>query len=686
MSAARAVPPERALVPDELSTLRLLADTLISRSVALGPSHPSARVSASDAGVDRALATVVEQYLSDAEARQFRQLLRVVNRPMMTLLLTGRPQRFDRLDAAARERFLLAWADSRLGVKRRAFRAIKRLTLFLYYAPEDATRAGPAWTDIGYAPARPTPGEVAEPSALPAAIEPPEDGRLETDVCVIGSGAGGSVVAARAAAAGYRTLVLEAGPELLPSALPSSEGPGFDRLYHSHGLLGTRDQAFSVLAGTTVGGSTAVNWMTCLRPSDFVRREWEALGMHGVVGAEFDRSLANVEARLHVGREESTVNANNDVLARGCAALGFRAGVDFETIARNAVGCRGRCQPCSFGCPYRAKQSSAETYLADARRAGARLMCRARAETVEIEHGRVRGVRAIWTGGGAPRTLEIRTPTVVVAGGAVESPALLLRSGLKEPVGRGLHLHPTSAVLGEHPHPIRMWEGPMQTVVVRRFQSADPARRGPWLESTPAHPGLAAQAAPWRGSDAHRRQMLRLDRAAATIALVRDSSAGRVRIDAEGRAVLEYRMAPRDRANLTVGLVEAARIQRAAGALRVGTLHNRGYAAGDGVHAISDAEFDRFEAEVTRAGVRENAIGLFSAHPTGSLAIGRDPSCSATDARGAVWGIEGLWVADGSLLPTAPGVNPMISIMAVAERTAASLLADLGGAPGGTKR
>ncbi len=666
-------------------TLRAVADAFVAPSPTLAASHPSAGLSASAAGVDVALARVVEEYLSESEAAQLRQLLRLLEQPLGLLLLTGRPARFGRLDATARERFLLGWADSRLEVKRRAFRALKRLVLFLYYAPESGAPSSAVWSDLGYAPVEAPVGPVAPSPVLPPTVRLPPGGDLTTDVCIVGSGAGGSVVAARLATAGLRVLVVEAGPDLARAAFPLGEGAGFDRLYHSHGLLGTKDQAFSVLAGTVVGGSTTVNWMTCLEPEPPVRAEWERLGMDGAAGADLDRRIAGVRARLHVTREESQQNANNAVLARGCAALGFEEGVDYETIPRNALGCASRCQPCSFGCPYGAKQSAAETYLKDARLAGAQLLCDARVERVRLERGQVRGVEGRLHDGGEGRPFRVVARVVVVAGGAIESPALLLRSGLRGAVGRGLHLHPTSAVLGVHATPIRMWEGPMQTVVVRRWQRRDPARRAAWLESTPAHPGLAAQAAPWRGSEDHRRLMLSLERASATIALVRDRTPGRVLVDATGAAVVDYAMGQEDREQLTLGLLEAARLQRAAGAQRVATLHNRGPSAGDGASPIPAQAFDAFLEEVRHEGIRPNAVGLFSAHPTGSLPLGPDGSGSATDPSGRVWGVEGLWVADGSLLPSAPGVNPMLSIAAVADRTADRLLADLR-RTGGTKR
>src|SRR2546428_6318383 len=149
-----------------------------------------------------------------------------------------------------------------------------------------------------------------------------------------------------------------------------------------------------------------------------------------------------------------------------------------------------------------------------------------------------------------------------------------------------------------------MWSGPMQTIVVNRFQAADEGHHGPWLESAPGHPGLSALAIPWSGGRAHKDAMRRLDRAASTIVLVRDVAEGRVTVDARGEPVLEYRLSIRDRRNLTRGLQEAARIQRAAGSLRIGSLHLRACSVGDGSSPVRSGVLHAFLDPLDRLGNR----------------------------------------------------------------------------------
>src|SRR5207249_1333926 len=317
-----------------------------------------------------------------------------------------------------------------------------------------------------------------------------------------------------------------------------------------------------------------------------------------------------------------------------------------------------------------AKQSTLVTYLPDAYRAGARFLFDTKADSVNIEGGEVRSVEATYREDGRTIPVHVRARTVVAAGSAIQTPALLLRSGIRSPgLGRGLRLDPTTALFGEFPSPIRVWCGPMHTIVVNRFQAADEGHHGPWLESAPGHPGLSALAIPWSGGRAHKDAMRRLDRVASTIVLVRDVAEGRVRVDARGEPILEYRLSARDRRNLTRGLQEAARIHRAAGAVRIASLHVRECAVGDGRNPIRESELDGFLDRVARLGVHENALALFSAHPIGSARAGLDPRTSAARPTGECHEIRNLWIGDGSLLPTAPGVNPMISIMALAART-----------------
>src|SRR5881296_505262 len=663
------------LSPQERLTLRHIANALVPSVPVESDPDGFYRRTASDLAIDDDVARIIETYVTPDQRADFRRLLRTIESPWANLLLSGRPHRFSSGNQAERERFLLAWAHSRLGIKRQGFQAVKRLVLFLTYGKALESGVNPNWPSIGYAAPHPRASQAArERSEFSIeSLRPANETSLEADVCVVGTGAGGSVIAAKLAESGHRVIVLEAGPYRTADAFTQREAEAYDTMFQGHGVLTTRDLAFSVLAGQTAGGSSTINWMTCLKPPRWARDEWEReCGLAGVASPAFDSFIDEVWSRLHVNVDESLVNPSNDVLRRGSEALGYRLGIDYDVIPRNALGCRSRCDFCFFGCVYDAKQSSLVTYLPDANRAGARFLFDTKADHLIIQSGEVRGVEATFRNGAHSIPVRVRARTVVAAGSAIQTPALLLRSGIRSSgVGLGLRLDPTTALFGEFAAPIRMWSGPMQTIVVHRFQGSEEGHHGPWLESAPGHPGLSALAIPWSGGRAHKDAMRRLDRAASTIVLVRDVAEGRVTIDARGEPLLQYHLSSRDRRNLTHGLQEAARILRAAGALRMGSLHLRECSVGDGREPIRGAEFDAFIDRMGRLGIRENGVALFSAHPMGSARAGTDPRTSAAKPTGESHDVRNLWIGDGSLLPTAPGVNPMISIMALAARTAA---------------
>jgi choline dehydrogenase-like flavoprotein len=254
---------------------------------------------------------------------------------------------------------------------------------------------------------------------------------------------------------------------------------------------------------------------------------------------------------------------------------------------------------------------------------------------------------------------------VVVAAGGLESPALLLRSGLAHSsLGRNLYLHPTSAVAGLYPEAIRTWEGPPQTIICDEHAAFD-GTYGVRLEVAPAHPGLLAMALPWTSARQHRAWMQRAGHASATIVLTRDSEGGRVRVRREGRAAFDYRVGRRELSHLKRGIAAAVRAHVAAGAEEIITLHSRPHVLRP--RNASAAEIDEFCERILASATDRNWSTLFSAHQMGTCRMGRDPRTSVCDERGAVRGVEGLYVADASAFPASSGVNPMITVMALAK-------------------
>src|SRR3989441_1516694 len=263
------------LSPEERLTLRHLADALVpSVPVESDPDGFYGR-RASDLAIDDDVARIIESYISPDQRADFRRLLRTIESPWANLLLSGRPHRFSAGTQADRERFLLGWAHSRLGIKRQGFQAVKRLVLFLTYAKALKSSGNPHWPSIGYAAPHPPASQAPRrPSEFSIESLPPADETsLEADVCVVGTGAGGSVIAAKLAESGHRVIVLEAGPDRTADAFTQRGAGGHDPLFQGPGPPPTRASAFSVLAGQTAGGSSTINWMTCLKPPRWDRDE-----------------------------------------------------------------------------------------------------------------------------------------------------------------------------------------------------------------------------------------------------------------------------------------------------------------------------------------------------------------------------------------------------------------------------
>ncbi|HET7702661.1 MAG TPA: GMC family oxidoreductase [Candidatus Limnocylindrales bacterium] len=637
-----------------------------------------------------------------AQVRQLRLVLRLLQSRAVNLVLTGRPTPFRDRTPAERERVLLAWAGSRLALRRSAYQAFRKLLTFLAYAdPGPPGIASPLHAAIGYVPDRPPVTDRLAPIRplelhAPAPAEAGDGLTLEADVVIVGSGSGGGVIAAELTRAGRAVVVVEAGPSVDEAHLPTDELDAFSRLYLNHGLLTTWDGSITMLAGSGVGGGTLVNWMTSIAAPDEVRAEWARdHGLAGVDGAEFAADVALLEQELGV-RQTATIPPKDGVILRGAAALGWEA----APTRRNGPDC-GDCGSCPFGCPRGTKQSGIRVHLAAAIAGGGRIVDRARVTRVLVDGGRAVGVEAsilvVDPATGDPlagpdgdplrprtRRLVVRAPQVVVAAGALRSPAVLLASGLDHPaIGRHLRLHPVPVAAGIFDEPIEMWRGPMQGARSLEFSRPDGSRNGYVIESAPGHPGLIALALPWEGTDAHAALVGRIRHLGPLIAVTRDGGSGRVRLAGSGRARIDYALDARGVATLRHGLVSMAGLLRAAGAreiVAIGTpprWHGR-----SGVRPGQERRaFTVFEDALRAFDFAPNRGSLFSAHQMGSVRMGSSVADHPCDPEGRVRTrggtvIRGLYVGDSSLFPTGIGVNPMITVMALARRVARTVTAE----------
>ncbi len=623
------------------------------------------RRSAADLDVAGAVEESLWLETTPAQQRRLRLALRVLGSPPLQALLTGRARTFGTRSLAARTRVLRGWAEGPLPPLRQAHQAFKRLAAAHFYAHPGPDGTNPNAAVLGYPGRAPAPAAPAANSAHP--LQPLAVGHpqvIEADVCVIGSGAGGAVAAALWAGAGRRVIVLETGGWSTEADFDAREERGWERLYLRRGLQTTDDGGILVLAGRTLGGGTTVNWSTSFRPPEARLAEWAAqTGIPDLTGPDLAAAFDAVERRLHVCVPSVPLNANNAVLWDGATALGLPV----ARMPTNAAG-TGDCGVCHFGCRQGDKQSTVRTYLQDAYDAGAQILPNCEAERVLLAGGRAVGVQA-WVHPPAEArdrqspgiAVTVRAPIVIVAAGALHTPAILLRSGLRHPqIGRNLYLHPSTAVAGRFATRVEGWTGLVQSAYSPAFADLTGDGYGFYLEAAPLYPGLAAGALPWAGGRAFRALMADLPYTSAIIALTRDRVPGRVVIDRQGAARLLYQPSAESRRLLVRGCREAARVTLAAGARDVYTLHT------PPIRLRPGDDLAAFDARVAAAGARPDRLFVASAHQMGTARLGADPASSVVDARGQVHGVPGVYIADGALLPSAPGVNPMIGIMGLA--------------------
>jgi choline dehydrogenase-like flavoprotein len=588
--------------------------------------------------------------LSPKRRAEVEMLLDLLNAPM-------------RLPLGARSRILGAMAGSPVAQLRSGFATLKRLSLFTAYSDGAASGENRTWQRIGYPGPR---DDRSKQQTLPALAWARADETLDADVVVIGSGAGGGVAAATFARSGRRVVILEAGGAYGAADFTQRE-TSIPNLYLDGGLAASHDVGLSILAGAVLGGGTTVNWSTSFRLPERIASEWEAeSGIEGL-GAQLAPHYDALETDLNV-QPCSRHNPNNAVLIDGCRALGLHA----AEMPRNApTDCGEGCGYCGMGCAYDKKQSTLKRFLPEVVTSGGAIFAGARAERILIEGARATGVAAVQSdANGAERRFTVRAPTIVCAAGALRTPGLLARSGITHPLlGKRLFVHPVFAISAIFEQPIEPWQGPIQTAYSDAFNYRS-GNYGSKLEVAPVHPGFAAATLPWTSAAAHAHIMDELQRSAILIALTRDRDPGSIDLDDE--AAIRYALAPFDAENALAGLAGAVDVAFAAGAQKVRTLHVTPLElrAKDWNPEARSA----FAARLRAIGVAPNRQPLFSAHQMGTAAMGTDRTRSVVDARGRVWGYENVFVADASLFPQSSGVNPMLTIMALARRVASLAL------------
>lgn len=563
-----------------------------------------------------------------------------------TLATHFRP--FSALSLEERGRLLARWEERPSFAARAWLRGVLTPLKTAHFDDEETLRR------LG-CPYEARPRQAEEPPRWLAQVtdgrEVSDDTELECEVVVVGTGAGGAAVAHELACRGRAVLLLEEGDYHRRADFTGRASTALRRYYRDRGItFALGNVGVPVWAGRMVGGSTTINSGTCYRTPERTFRYWRE--RHGLPPAFSAQGLApyfeRVEAMLEVARAELRHTGGvGRVIARGAAALGY----DHGPLPRNAPGCDGQGM-CCYGCPTGAKRSTEVSYIPAALQRGAQLITGARVDRVSLVAGRARGVVATLASG---RTLRVKAEATVVAGGALMTPLLLARSGACQGsgwLGKNLSIHPAAQVLAMFDEEIDMGRGIPQGYGIESF-----AEEGLMFEGCSTPPDVLSVGIPWSG----RRLMDLMDnyrRLAVFGFMIQDHSRGTVREGPGGSPVITYNMNERDAALCQRGLTLLSEVFLEAGARRVFP-----FALGHG--EITDR---RGLEALRQARLRAGDFDVAAFHPLGTCRMGVDPRKSCVGPDQQAHDTQGLYVCDGSVMPSSLGVNPQLTIMAMSLR------------------
>jgi choline dehydrogenase-like flavoprotein len=498
---------------------------------------------------------------------------------------------------------------------------------------------------------------------------------ITCDVAIIGSGAGAGITAELLTKAGLKIVIIEEGQLKSSSDFKQREPEAYASLYQEAAGRQTKDKGITILQGRSVGGTTTVNWTSSFRTPAATLKFWqEQFGLTDYNPEALAPYFQQAEQRLNIAPWQTAPNENNELLRRGAAKLGIKA----EVIPRNVKGCYN-LGSCGMGCPTNAKQSMLVTTIPFALDGGATLLVETRAEKFEISNGRIQSLSCIAVKPNATPVNTAGTATQIIAkhyvlaGGSINSPALLMRSGAPDPhkrLGTRTFLHPVAITTAVMANNVSAWDGAPQSIYSDHFLNTQ-AIDGPIgfkLEVAPLHPVFFGANLPGFGEK--QAQLFRqYPHANVMLALMRDgfhdqAVGGKVELRGNGSPLLDYPLTDYLMDGARRSMLAMAEIQFEAGAKTV----YPGHEMGTGTTTWADTK-----AAINALPMKPLLTKIGSAHVMGGCGLAADDKRGVTRPDGVHWQLDNLSIHDGSLFPTSIGANPQLSIYGNINRLAQGL-------------
>ncbi|KAI3405931.2 hypothetical protein KGF56_001150 [Candida oxycetoniae] len=583
-----------------------------------------------------------------------------------------------------REQLLASWRDSPLLMKRRLFRMVCSLTLktFVTIGNELHNKAihypGKSIREQAYE------GHVVDPFKYNFVKKPEFDGAElylgDIDVLIIGSGAGAGVVAHTLAKDGFKSLVLEKGKYFSSEEFVMNDAEGVCELYQGNGTVATENQELFILAGSTFGGGTTVNWSACLRTPFKVRKEWyDDYGLEFVATDTYDKCQDYVWKQMGASTEGITHSLANEVVIEGGKKLGYKS----REIDQNSGGHPHHpCGFCFLGCRYGIKQGANNCWFRNAAANDSKFMEQVRVLRILHDKGVAQGVLCQDEVSGIKFTIT-GPKKYVVAGGSLNTPVVLQNSGFRNKhIGKNLTLHPVTTVFGDFGRDVQAnhYDKSIMTSVCTEVDDLDGKAHGAKIETILNTPFIQAALLPWRGSDEARKDLLRYNHMVAMLLITRDTSTGSVAADPNRPEALyvDYSVSKFDKNALLQAMLITADMLYIQGAERI--LSPQPWVPiftsdiPKSERLITDKDYVEWRNKVAKMPLDSYGTPYGSAHQMSSCRMsGKGPKYGACDTNGKLFEASNIYVADASLMPTASGANPMITTMALARHVGLAL-------------